>query len=61
MHSICVCGVISESLLNDNRVKVPEAHDDIHRDRGTQVISIQTQVPGATEQMLACYHNECGF
>lgn len=38
-------------LLNDNRVEVSEAHDDIQRDRGAQMISIQTQVPDKTEQV----------
>ena len=38
--------------LNDNWVEVSEAHNDIQRYGGAQVISIQTQVPEATEQVL---------
>lgn len=47
---LCVC--VDVPLLNDNRVEVSEAHDDIQGDRGAQVISIQTQVPEAAEQAL---------
>lgn len=34
--------------LQDNRAKVSEAHDDAHGDGRTQVVPIQTEVPGAT-------------
>lgn len=35
--------------LQDDGTEVSEAHDDVHGDGGAQVVSIQTQVPGATE------------
>lgn len=51
---VCACASRPRGkfLLNDNRVEMPEAHDDIQRDGGAEVISIQTQVPEATEQVL---------
>lgn len=42
VHNLRLLGTV---LLNDNRVKVSEAHDDIQRDGGAEVISVQTQVP----------------
>lgn len=46
---VCVCAHVPRAwgpfLLNDNRVEVSEAHNDIQRDGRTQVIPIQTQVP----------------
>lgn len=41
-------GSITLTTLQDNRAEVSEAHDDVHGDGRAQVISIQTQVPGAT-------------
>lgn len=52
MYMLYVCAHVNVPPLNDNRVEVSEAHDDIQRDRGVQVISIQTQVPEAAEQAL---------
>lgn len=54
---VCVCacvhapGPLNTILLKDNRAEVSEAHDDIQRDGWVQVISIQAQVPDATELM----------
>ena len=49
--SVCrylMVGSITLTTLQDNRAEVSEAHDDVHGDGRAQVISIQTQVPGAT-------------
>lgn len=47
---LSVCRLTSDRLLNDNGVKVSEAHDDIQRYGRMQLIAIQTQVPETTEQ-----------
>lgn len=56
IHVCVFCVCVDVSLLNDNRVEVSEAHDDIHGDRGAQVISIQTQVPEVDEQAFIAGH-----
>lgn len=40
-----MCKTLGMVFLNDNRMKEPEAHDDIQRDGRVQVISIQTEIP----------------
>lgn len=45
-------GCLGVTFLQDNRAEVSEAHDDIHGNGRAQVISIQTQVPDATEDAL---------
>lgn len=42
-------GPLGREFLNDDRVELFEAHDDIQRDGGAQLISVQTQVPDAAE------------
>ena len=39
-------------LLQHDGAEISEAHDDIQRNWGAQVISVQTQVPDTTERAL---------
>ena len=44
-EGVCVCVVPLLVTLDNDGVEVSEAGDDVHRDGGGQVISIQPQVP----------------